>query len=205
MHSNRPMTNLRAAFAALFAAVVGCGGSTAGSPGAPYVVNPGADRSITPSSVDVERFASMCGVNNPPFTDQDVFSLDVIGVKTPTPPYGAIFFSCSRNVKVGEPIALSLGAYQTNPPSGPGEASWAQQAMSSPTDSALRVAFDWGSNRNEVDPNPLDAATVTVLAFPAKDGDPLTVRFQFHFTDNRKLDETFSGPLYTGFSGCPAG
>jgi hypothetical protein len=199
------MTHLQPAFAALFVAVVGCGGSTVTSPSAPYVVNPGADRSMTPSSIDAERAASICGVMDPPFTDDDLFSLFVVGENTPTPPYGGIFFESSRKVMVGEPIVLSLTAYQTNPPTGPGEASPAQQSASVPAGSALQFTFEWGSNRNEVDPNPLDAATVTVLALPAKDGDPLTVRFQLHFTDNRKLDETFSGPLSTAYSSCPAG
>jgi hypothetical protein len=202
------MITLRATFTSLAAfavAVIGCGGSTASTSAAPYVVNPGADVSLIPSSVDVQRFAYICGVMNPPYTDQDIFSLDIAGKDTPTPPLGAIFLDCSRNVKVGEPIVLTVGAYQMNPPSGPGEAPSAQQSATLPSDSSLSVGFEWGSNPDEVDRHPLDAATVTVLAFPAKDGDPLTVRFQFHFTDNRKLDETFSGPLYTGFSGCPAG
>jgi hypothetical protein len=188
------MGSLRFSFSALAAfalAVVGCGGSTAASPAAPpYVVNPGGDLSLVRLMVDVQRFPSMCGVANPPFTDQDHFSLDVLGENT------AISFTCSRNVTVGVPIVLTLAA--------PSIASSAQQTASSPADSTLQVTFD-GGYESEVDPNPLDAATVTVLAFPAKDGDPLTVRFQFHFTDNRKLDETFSGPLYTGFSGCVAG
>jgi hypothetical protein len=138
--------------------------------------------------VDVQRFPSMCGVMNPPFSDEDLFSLDVLGENT------AISFTCSRNVTVGVPIVLTVAAL----------ASTAQQSASSPADSALHVTFE-GGYESEVDPNPLDAATVTVLAFPAMDGDPLTVRFQLHFTDNRKLDETFSGPLSTVFGGCHAG
>lgn len=192
MQSNWPMSSLRFSFSALAAfalAVVGCGGSTAASSAAaPYVVNPGGDLSLVRVTVDAQRLPSTCGVMNPPFTDQDRFSLDVLGENT------AISFTCSRNLTVGVPIVLTLAA----------QAPSAQQSASSPADSALQVTFD-GGYESEVDPNPLDAATVTVLAFPAKDGDPLTVRFQFHFTDNRKLDETFSGPLYTGFSGCRAG
>src|ERR1019366_25359 len=93
--------------------------------------------------------------------------------------------------------------YENNRPStkGAGSPSATVNADLS-TKRALTFGFEWGSDQNEIDPNPFDAATVTVLAFPEKEGDAFTVRFQLHFTDDRALDETFSSPLSTSHFVC---
>ena len=109
----------------------------------------------------------------------------------------------ARDVKVGMPMVLTPGVYENNRPStkGAGSPSATVNADLS-TKRALTFGFEWGSDQNEIDPNPFDAATVTVLAFPEKEGDAFTVRFQLHFTDDRALDETFSSPLSTSHFVC---
>ncbi len=190
------------------------GGSGSGSTGATSsgsasltgaqsaVVNSGSTVFLSPSQIYVQRSPATCGVVNPPFTDGDLFSLDAVGTSTTTAPWTGIAFDCSRSVAMNLPIALVLGAYQSFPPSGRLE-QYAEQRASSPTDSAIQFDFTWGSELSEVDASPLGAATVTVLAFPEQDGDPLTVRFQLHFQDVQSLDETFSGPLVSSYGGCP--
>jgi hypothetical protein len=171
------------------------------------VVNQGSDLSLTPSSIQVLRYPAMCGVSNPPFTDQDLFSIDVLGPQTPPPPWSALSLSFYRKVAVGRPLALSLTPF-ANPPSTPGDPTEVTQSGTAPADANLeQFVFFWGSKANTVDSNPIDSATVTVLAFPEKNEDPLTVRVQLRFTDGKTLDESFSGPLYdpNSANSCPAG
>jgi hypothetical protein len=69
------------------------------------------------------------------------------------------------------------------------------------------VTFQYtqGANPGEIDTGAFNAVTITLLAMPTADGQPLTVRIQLHFVDGRTLDETFSTPLVTLESGCGAG
>ena len=48
-------------------------------------------------------------------------------------------------------------------------------------------------------------STITILAMPTANGQPLTVRIQMHFVDGKSLDETFSNALASSWGGCPAG
>jgi hypothetical protein len=50
--------------------------------------------------------------------------------------------------------------------------------------------------------NAFTKATITVVAFPQKDGDPLSVRVQLEFSDAKQLDETFTAVVGAAFSGC---
>ena len=72
----------------------------------------------------------------------------------------------------------------------------AESDVSQSADNGSNVSFgyDQGSEHGpaEIDTGAFDSAAVTVVALPAKDGDPLTIRMQAHFVDGRVLDETFS-------------
>jgi hypothetical protein len=57
----------------------------------------------------------------------------------------------------------------------------------------------------EIDANVLDAVSVTLVAFPSKDGDPLTVHYVLHFADGQTLDITVSGRMVSLLGGCAAG
>ena len=181
------------------ALAVACGGSSTTTPSS--VVNAGSTLSFTPSEVDAERYPSGCGVVNPPYTDADLFSLDIVGAKTKAP-YTLLSFSLLRTVTVGSPYTLS-----PMPVSGtPGSLSDEGTQSADSSDGALQVSFSWGAELAEIDPNPLTAVTVTVEAFPAKDGQPLTVHCILSFSDAQTLDMTFSAPMPpAGSSGCPAG
>ena len=56
-----------------------------------------------------------------------------------------------------------------------------------------------------IDTGAFDVVTITILAMPTADGQPLTVRIQMHFVDGKTLDETLSRPLLTSYGGCGAG
>jgi hypothetical protein len=200
------LSNLRLpiAMAAVLLVASACGGSS--SP--PYVVNPGSDLSLTPSSIQVLRYPAVCGVSNPPFTDQDLFSIDVRGPQTPPPPWSGLSVNFYRKVAVGRPLDLSLTPFANPQSTASGDPTGATQSGTAPADANLdQFDFFWGSKANTVDSNPLDSATVTVLAFPEKNEDPLTVRVQLRFTDGKTLDESFSGPLFdpNSANSCPAG
>jgi hypothetical protein len=62
-----------------------------------------------------------------------------------------------------------------------------------------------GTNPGEIDTGAFDSVVLTVLAMPTATAQPLTIRLQIHFVDGKTLDETFSGPLFSSWSGCGAG
>jgi hypothetical protein len=77
-------------------------------------------------------------------------------------------------------------------------------AVQSAHEGGVTLEYFHGSDPSEIDSGAFDAVTVTVLAMPAKDGDPLTLRAHIHFVDGRVLDETFTGPLVSLGTGCAA-
>jgi hypothetical protein len=184
--------------ASFFALLVACGSSSTTTPAS--VVNPGSTLSFTPSQVTAVRLPAGCGVMNPPYTDNDVFELSVAGSTAQKPPTD-LFLALERTVTVGSPLSLAPMAVQTNP--GP-PASARMQTAATP-DGVATFSFSWGADASEIDPNTLASVTLTVEAFPAKDGDLLTVRCVLTFTDSKTLDMTFSSATLSGFSGCAAG
>jgi hypothetical protein len=186
------------AFAVLIASLPGCGGK--GTADLPYAVNPGSTLAFSPSEVTANRFPNTCGVSDPPYDDADVFSLLVVGAHTTQPPYTGLSLSVKRTVTVGTSYALQVSPVVTV--TNPNQIDTAQNAGT--PDGTLQFGFSWGSNKDEIDPNPLAAVTVTVLAFPAKDGDPLTVHYVLSFTDAQTLDITFSSGMMSVMGGCPA-
>jgi hypothetical protein len=81
-----------------------------------------------------------------------------------------------------------------------------QEALaSSAAGSDPPFVFDYwqGDHPAEIDTGAFDKVTLTLVAFPSADGDPLTVRVQVHFVDGRELDGTYSAPLKTEPGDCP--
>jgi hypothetical protein len=217
-------SGMRLVLALLSTAAVACGGA-AGAPGsgtsddriplsaAPddggaamsTTENPGGTIEFAPTTIYATRYSNLCGIMNPPFMDGDLYSLDVIGNQR-TAPYNALTVTFNSPATVGTPLAPAVqpllneanGMEQAD-----GSTTWhAQQTAQS---SAVAFGYSQGSDPSEIDPGAFDAVTITILAMPSQNGAPLTVRIEIHFADGKTLDETFSSPLSTSWSGCPAG
>jgi hypothetical protein len=181
-----------------FAPLVACSSSSASPPA--WVVNGGSTLSFAPSQVSASRIPSTCGEMSPPYLPADVLELSAEG-STAQKPYTDLFFAIEASATVGSaytlqvmPVVYAPGAPTNN----------RQQAGNTP-DNAVSFSFNWGADASEIDPNTLVTATATVEALPSKDGAPLTVRCVLTFSDSKVLDETFSGPTLSTYSGCPAG
>jgi hypothetical protein len=193
---------------AFLSVLVACGGKSAQPPAPqPSTFGSGDTVGFTPFSVTATRFASACGVPDPPFENGDIFSLDAIGSKAQSP-----YDDLSVNITspspaiVGEPLSLTVNPYNPNAecslPFGGTGTCYGGQGASYGT---LGVTYSQGWDPSAIDTGPFDVATITVVSMPTEDGEPMTVRVQLHFVDGRALDETFSAPLSTPEDGCPAG
>jgi hypothetical protein len=166
----------------------------------------GGTIAFTPSVVYATRFPSTCGVMNPPFKDGDLFDLDIIGSMA-TSPYPALDVSFSSPVPpLDTPIMLGVEPFsaQANgimPANGPMTWYAGQNAIGS----GINFSYSLDSDPTEIDPGAFDSVVFTLLKLPTKDGDPFTIRLRIHFVDGKVLDETFSAPLTSTWSGCPRG
>jgi hypothetical protein len=200
------MTTHAGVFAApLFAAMVACTGQIAGTTSdggttqplapSPFVLNTGDTIGFSPSSVDVNRYPSICGVMNPPFTAGDLFSMDVIG-STEAAPYDSLDAGFTLPAPpIGTPIVLNVS------PPNPAGSTPSQYA----SNDGITFSYTQGKGPGEIDLGAFDSVVVTLLAMPTAAGEPMTMRFQVHFIDGKVLDETFSGTLYSSYLGCGAG
>ncbi len=186
-------------------ALAACGGG-GGNP---------ATTSFSASSVAAQRNPpySPCGVDDPPFSSEDQFSLTIAG-KPPTGLYNepegglpnelVLRYDGSFRAVLGEPIALAVQAYP-----GPGPVSFigpdggtrtyeyqeAFDAGADASDPEIDFAYYQGDDPAEIDTGAFDSVTVTFLAVPSADGDPLTARVHVHFVDGKVIDATYSAPL----------
>jgi|HubBroStandDraft_5_1064220.scaffolds.fasta_scaffold100953_2 hypothetical protein len=188
--------------ALLCASLFGCGGQVT-SPGEPREVtlNAGGTIAFTPASVVVARYPAVCGVMNPPFTDGDRYSMDIIGSEVQAP-YDELFIRFPSPVMVGTPLTLAVQAFSTMGTESAGGSWYAAQTAE---ESDITFSYVQGSDPTEIDTGAFDSVTITILAMPMKDGDPLTIQLRIHFVDGLVLDETYSGPLASEWSGCSAG
>ena len=173
----------------------------------PSTPNAGNTIALTPTKVAAERYAGGCGIVHPPFIDGDVYSMDIISSMAHAPSDG-LSVSFMSPVPVGTPLALAVQPFSTmettvESPDG-GALSYAGQDALGSGD--IDVNYSQGSGPTHIDPNAFDSVVMTILAMPAQDGDPLTIRLQIHFVDGQILDDTFSSPLVSVISSsCPAG
>lgn len=186
------------AVCALIASLVACsakqGDSGPPPSSGPFVLNPGSTLAFSPSGVWAYRFAYPCGVADPPYDNRDIFGLQAGG-----DPDAGFFIYMPPTVTVGIAYAIELGAPSPDPPASQG----GQYGTSA--DGTVQFDYHWGVTASQVDASALDSATVTVEAFPAEDGDALTVRVVLHFVDGGLLDATGSADTPRMFYSCPAG
>jgi hypothetical protein len=211
--------SIKLVYAFLTATVAACGGklgesaSTRGDGAStlppPVVANPDGTVTFVPSLVDATRIPLVCGVQNPPFSTGDQFFLDVTGNAAKPPSNDlVVVFTSPLNGTVGAPIMLAVLPYSPQgtkiyTPDG-GFGLYGDQSSNS---GVLYPSFTYtqGTDPSEIDTGAFDAVTLTVVAIPLMDGDPLTIRVQVHFVDGKLLDETFSGALTTLPNNCPEG
>jgi hypothetical protein len=158
-----------------------------------------------PTLVDATRYSEICGVMNPSFMNGDLYSLDIVDQRGATP-YAALSVSFSSPAPVGTPQMLTVQPF-TSEGTGIGEPDGGTMwyAGQNAQGSGFNFQFSQGAHLTEVDPGAFDSVTVTILAMPTADGQPLTVRIQMHFVDGNTVDETFSNSLVSSYIGCSAG
>jgi hypothetical protein len=179
------------------------------------VNNAGATVHFDASEVTAYRSPSACRLQNPPRSPDDLYSLDVVDKHKPPTPWPMMAMLLHPSAVVGEAYDLVIEPWQ--PLNGPVTTTTDEDAgppinvintneeNAQTSDDVVRFSFERGSDQTTVDRNAFTKATITVLAFPAKDGEPLTVRVQLSFSDNQILDQTFSAPLVTESGSCGEG
>jgi hypothetical protein len=171
-----------------------------------WAQNPGGTIRFEPTFVSAARYSNVCGVMNPPFMNGDLYSLDIVDQTGPSPFSGFALSFNSPAPATGTPLMLTVQpllphAIASHQPNGTPTSAAGQNAQGS----GISFQFSQGANPSEIDTAAFDAVTITLLAMPTENGQPLTVRIQMHFVDGKTLDETFSNALGTRYSGCPAG
>jgi hypothetical protein len=164
-------------------------------------LNAGGTIAFTPTQVDVARYPAVCGIMNPPFMDGDLYSMDIIGSMAQAP-YDELSISFPSPVMVGTPMTPAVQPFSTMGTELGGGPWYAAQTAQG---SDINFSYIQGSDPTEIDTGAFDSVTITILAMPMKDGNPLTIHLRIHFVDGLVLDETYSGPLVSGWSGCGAG
>jgi hypothetical protein len=173
---------------------------------APPAVVQNADGTIdfVPSLVQATRDPAACAVQSPPFAAGDEFFFTIDGNAAHEPPNQMVIsFYGPPAFTVGTPVALTVQAYASQGtkifmPDG-GFALYADQSA---YNSTLSFAYTQGSDPSEIDEGPFDAVTLTVIAMPTADDEPMTIRVYVRFADGKALDDTFSSRLETTFSPC---
>jgi hypothetical protein len=185
--------------ALLCASLFGCDGQVA-APGEPpeVTLNDGGTIAFTPTHVDVARSPAVCGIMNAPFMDGDRYSMDIVGSMAQAPFELTIRFPSP--VMVGTPLTPAVQPFSTTAAE---SSQW--YAVQTAQGSDINFSYSQGSEATAIDTGAFDSVTITILAMPTKDGNPLTIRLRIHFVDGRVLDATYSGPLVSAGSGCHAG
>jgi hypothetical protein len=121
----------------------------------------------------------------------DQFGMEIDGL-TGSWPWDELEVSFVTPIAVGVPFVLAVQAPQqlgSNP---------IQEA----TGNGVLFSFTPSTTAPQIDSGAFDSATVTFLAIPGADGDPMTLTLRVHFVDGRLLDETFSASATTTRSSC---
>ena len=161
-------------------------------PDAPNVI------AFHPSKVSATR-PTQCG-QPLTFMSTDWFIMNIEGTNSPT--QKTVPNNFTIDLKNSKP-AVGVAEMLTPAPFSPGTTGVNPGQNASAPDGTVDFNYDQCGDPNEIDPGAFDAVTITVVAMPAKDGDPLTIDLQVHFVDGKTLADTFSAPLVQQSSGCP--
>jgi hypothetical protein len=195
---------MKPVFLFLALAIVGCGGAVSGSsnnPSAnnapsPVVDNNGGTVRFDATEVTAQRTPPACSGQTPAPSPNDGYRLSIVDKDTPATPWPSMEVGLRPSVVVGQAYDLAIDPSQPLHPN---------DLNAHTPDFTVGLSFARGSNQATLDPNAFTKATITIVAFPAKDGEPLTVRVQLSFSDTQTLDQTFSAPLVTQVNGVCGG
>ena len=161
---------------------------------------------FAPANITFTRYPAICGVADPPFTDGDLYDLDVLGAGTMP---AAINIKCSRSAPIGGDLALQLMpfgvlAYEIDANGNMTNVEYGQ--FGSLATGNLHFTWAQGGNPDEVDSKPLSSVDLEFAAFPQQDGEDIDVRIKMLFQDGGVLDLDVREPLppFSGPNGCPA-
>jgi hypothetical protein len=142
-----------------------------------------------PKWVETTRIDPFC--EELPFLTADSFQM-TLGDSDDGLRHCVLSIEFGRAVPVGDPIHLEVRS-----PS--------RAVLGLPNDGSTSLAiqrahmrdieFTFLHGMDASDPGDFDAVSITFLAIPARDGDPLTLRLRIHFTAGQTVDETFASPL----------
>ena len=142
-----------------------------------------------PKWVEATRVDPFC--EELPFMSEDSFQM-TLGDSDDGLRHCVLSIEFGRGVPVGDPIHLDVRSPSRAVLGLPDDCSTSLAIQRA----HLRdVEFTFLHGMDASDPGDFDAVSITFLAIPARDGDPLTLRLRVHFVEGRTLDETFSGRL----------
>lgn len=178
---------------------VGCGGASQG-------VAPLPDSTLTfpLGTLDAERFSSMCGVANPPFTSTDLYSISLFA-NDPVP-HSAIEVRFQPTIALHEDLPVTLLPLQiiseSVGPNGVFDVNMGQPGTFATA--ADDASFTWaqGGNPSLVDAQLLDSVT---LHFDTLDGNHVALTIDMQFHDGGVLDLEVDVNAVTAVTSCPAG
>jgi hypothetical protein len=187
--------------------VVALAGCETGVANHPVGTTLASDSSLyfAPTNVIFTRYPAICGVADPPFTDDDLFDLDVLGAGViPT----SIDISCARSVPLNSDLGVQLMpfgilAYNVDANGNMTNVDYGQLGSLA----AGKLHFIWaqGVNSDGVDSAPLTSVDIRFAAFPQHDGDDVDVQIKMLFQDGGLLDVDVREPLppVPGPNSCP--
>jgi hypothetical protein len=149
---------------------------------------------FTPSSMAAVRTPSGCGVADPPYGANDVFTLTVVGSTSGPAPYNTLTLSMHDTSASTTAVPLTV-------PMASGSAPATLQTAAS-ADSDITFSFSRGSNAAEIDSNFLSSVLVTVVSVPGADGQDLSASLALTFTDGSELQATYTAAVTTTNATC---
>jgi hypothetical protein len=180
------------------------------SPGPGAQSLPDATRSFKPASIELLRYPAMCGVQDPPFDDADLYTLRLVGSSTATTRPTEIDVSFHRTLSAGQdlPIALQMFGIVSSAVDPQGNTIDVFYGQLGNLPGVDNNTFEWkqGTDASEVDDQPLTAASFQIHHMPSNEGDTGSFTIRIVFADGGVYDATITAPLLAqAFHGCPVG
>jgi len=154
--------------------------------------------------VDFRRFAAVCGRAEPPFVDEDLYSIDIFGRGKPPAPSITVGFQ--RTIPLDEDFIVPLAEFGVVQSYSDAAGNIVDLYGQNTYINDRHLNFNWvqGLDPNEVDATPLTNVTLRFLATPAKNGDAAAVRISMLFADGGRLVLTAQPKTFTtDWGSCP--
>jgi hypothetical protein len=168
--------------------------------------------SFTPTELDLERFATQCGVADPSFQDSDLYDFSILGRTIVFGQYRTmITIDFHRTIALASDHPVNLDAfgvigYKVDTQGNKSDPEYGQGGLI-PDTGYGDSSFEWfqGTDATELDSQALSNVTVRFDALPNFDGDAGVLTLRMVFADGGVYHVRLQAPLVTASSGCPAG